>query len=98
MSEILLDAGMRGDVIHKPGEEHIARRGARRFVKLVPLPGNYAAPAIWTGQPHEDTIDGQKMLVRTCVVLMVKEPAPETMRITIPADFYEKLPDVPVEW
>ncbi len=86
------------DSVPQPREGDIARRGPRRLVKLVPLPGNYAAPVIWTGPVVEDEIDGKLVPVRQCVVLVTKEPKPETMRIAIPIDYYDKLVDVPVEW
>jgi hypothetical protein len=97
MSDVILEVGG-ADAVQMPRENDIARRGPRRMVKLVPLPGNYAAPAIWTGPVVEDDIDGKIVPVRHCIVLMSKEPKPETMRVAIPLDFYDKLVDVPVEW
>jgi len=93
MSDIKIDLG--GDTVLRPKEEHIARKGPRRMVKLVPLPGNYAAPAIWTS-PY--IVDEGRTPCRLVIVLVTKEPKPETMRITVPQDFLEKLPEVPVEW
>jgi hypothetical protein len=87
-----------GNSIPRPTENNIARFGPRRMVKLAPIPGNSAVPVIWTGPLTEDEIDGRKIFCRPCIVLMVKEPKPMTMFMSIPADFYEKLPDVPVEW
>lgn len=81
----------------KPDESQVARGGARRMVKLIPVPGSYAVPAIWTGPPAPQEIDGQQILCRECIVLMSKSP-PQTMKVTVPADFYAKLPDIPVEW
>jgi hypothetical protein len=97
MNDVILEVGLVDDV-RKPTENDIARRGPRRLVKLVPLPGTYAAPAIWTGPVVEDDIDGKLVPVRHCIVLISKEPKPETMRITIPVDYYDKMVDVPVEW
>lgn len=94
---VILEVGG-ADVVQKPRESDIARRGPRRLVKLVPLPGNYAAPVIWTGPVVEDEIDGKIVPVRQCIVLMSREPKPETMRVAVPADFYDKLADIPVEW
>jgi hypothetical protein len=96
MSDTILEVDLGTSSIPKPTENNIARRGPRRLVKLIPIPGS-ASPAIWTGPMFEDEIDGQRVIVRACVVLVSKEP-PETMKVTVPADFYDKLPDVPVEW
>lgn len=85
------------NTVPKPTEHNIAKFGPRRLVKLVPIPGS-AAPAIWTSPAVEDVIEGQKMLVRKCVVLVSKGPKLLTAAITVPNDFYEKLHDVPVEW
>ena len=98
MSDIILDPGMMGTAIPKPNEGDIARRGARRLVKLVPMPGSFAAPAIWTTPEIVATnIEGNIVPCRVCIVLVTKSP-PETMRITIPSAFYDALPEIPVEW
>lgn len=94
----LFDLNIGGDVVPQPTEENIARRGPRRLVKLIPMPGNFAAPAIWTGPKFEDVIDKEKIFVVQCVLLVNKEPKPQTMLMTVPADFYDKCVDVPVEW
>lgn len=94
----ILELNLGTDVVHKPTEENIARRGPRRMVKLIPMPGNFAAPAIWTSPKFEDVIDKERIQVVACVVLVSKDP-PRTMLITVPAQFYEeKCVDVPVEW
>lgn len=95
MSQIILPDS---SAIPKPGDGDIAKRGARRLVKLIPLPSGFAVPAIWTGPIKEDEIENQKVIVRDCIVLITKEPKAETMRVTVPKDFYDSLPDVPVEW
>lgn len=82
------------DPIERPNDTVIARTGSRRLVKLVPLPGNYAGPAVWTS-PDVIIDDGVQCL--HVLVLMTRNP-PEVVRITIPKDFYAKLPEVPVEW
>lgn len=96
MSNEIIDLGV--EAIPIPTENSIARSGPRRMVKLAPVPGSYAVPIIWTGPVQIDEIDGKQLRCRICVVLFQKEPRPETMRISIPADFYDKLPEVPVEW
>lgn len=97
-NDIVLEVGLH-DAVPKPTEDQIARRGPRRLVKLVPLPGNYSGPAIWTGPRFEDVDDqGKSYVARKCVVMLSKDPKPETVCITIPNEFYEKLLDVPVEW
>jgi hypothetical protein len=93
MPIIELDKGLS---IVQPTEGDIARTGSRRIVKLIPIPGG-AAPAIWTGPVKTDDIGGEKVVARVCIVLVSKNP-PETSRITVPSDLYDKLPDVPVEW
>ena len=90
-----IDLGL--DTIPKPKDFEIARHGPRRLVKLVPIPGS-AGPAIWTSPKASFTeIDGQPKLAYTCVVLVAKEP-PQTVRVFVPKDFYDKLHDIPVEW
>lgn len=84
------------DAVPEPRPDMVARRGARRMVKLVPVPGNYAVPAIWTSP--ETKLDDEGRPCRVVVVLMQKEPVPETMRMWVPAQFFESLPSVPVEW
>jgi len=80
----------------KPDEKIIATRGPRRFVKVVPTPFG-AKPAIWTKLPQEETIEGRTMRAVCCVVLLEKDPV-QTACITVPCDFYEKLPEMPIEW
>lgn len=75
-------------------EGEIARRGPTRKVKLVPLMGPFAAPAIWTSD-YLVEFEGKPAYV--CIVLVTKNPA-ECTRITIPKAFYENLPEIPVEW
>lgn len=82
------------DPIEKPNDTVIARTGKRRLVKLVPLPGNYAGPAVWTSP--DVIVDGGVQCLRV-LVLMTRDP-PQVVCITIPKDFYAKLPEVPVEW
>lgn len=86
------------DAVPRPEERHIARTGARRLVKLAPILGG--APVIWRSpSPIEDADEeGRKGLYYVCIVLVAKAPRPETMRVNIPTDLYEKLHDVPVEW
>jgi hypothetical protein len=100
MSDRVQTLDLDANVIIQPGAEHIARggAGARRLVKLIPLPGRSAAPAIWTGAPVEGEIDGEKLKVRVCIVLMGRDPKPFTAAVTVPDEFYQRLPDVPVEW
>lgn len=96
MSDERIEISLGGNAAVQPQEDNIARRGPRRMVKLIPLPGNYAAPAIWTS-PY--TIeDDTHTPCRLVIVLVAKAPKPETMRMTVPQDFLEKLPEVPVEW
>lgn len=86
------------DAVPQPGPHHIARNGPRRLVKLAPVLGG--CPVIWRNPaPLEDrNEEGQKHLVYQCVVLVQKEPKPETMLVNIPLDLYQRLMDVPVEW
>jgi hypothetical protein len=93
----ILEVDLGQSSIPRPTEENIARRGPRRLVKLVPLPGS-AGPAIWTS-PHAEfqLIDGKQVSCRTCIVLVSAEP-PLVTRVYVPADFYERLEDVPVAW
>lgn len=94
--DIIID--LVGAVNNKPNEGEIARRGSRRMVKLVPVPGMYAVPCIWAGPVKPAEIDpGKYVLSRECIILMSKDPL-QSMKMTIPADFYEKLPEIPVEW
>lgn len=81
----------------RPNEHEVPRIGLRRWVKLVPVPGSYAVPCIWAGPITPQDIDGKMLKARECIVLMSKSP-PQTMKITIPTDFYDKLPEIPVEW
>ncbi len=85
-----------GSAVPKPSEENIAHRGPRRLVKLVPTPFG-SRPAIWTGPPREEQIENEKVIAFTCAVLLQKDPL-QVVAVTVPRDFYEKLPDVPVEW
>lgn len=87
-----------GDAIPRPREAQIARRGVRRLVKLAPV--LQGAPVIWTSPSPKESTDeeGRKIIVYDCIVLVTKDPRPETMRVEIPTDLYEKLHDVPVEW
>lgn len=96
----IISIDLDANTIIKPGEDHIARggAGARRLVKLIPLPGKSAAPAIWTSSAVEGDIDGKKLMVHVCIVLLGRDPKPATAAITIPVELYERLPDVPVEW
>lgn len=97
MTNIIHEVDLGVDVVTRPREEHIAHRGPRRLVKLVPIPGS-AAPAIWTSpDAHTQDIDGVRTLCRTVVVLVSKSP-PTCTRVYVPKDFYETLPEVPVEW
>lgn len=86
------------DAVPRPREEHIARSGSRRLVKLAPILGG--VPVIWRSpKPIEDVDEhGTKGLFYCCIVLVTKEPKPETMRVNIPTDLYDQLHDVPVEW
>lgn len=92
--DIVIDLG---GAVSKPNDREIARTGARRMVKLIPVPGSYAVPAIWTGPVTPQEIDGKLVLCREAIVLMTKSP-PQTMKVTVPADFYAALPEIPVEW
>lgn len=85
------------DAIPRPREEHIARHGPRRLVKLAPVMGG--VPVIWTSPYTVEDVgeDGSKVLCRICIVLVQKNP-PETMRLRLPTDLIDKLHDVPVEW
>lgn len=75
------------------------RNGDRRMVKLVPMPGGGAAPAIWTS--HE-IVDDVAIGPAVVCVLMVRNAGaggkPGTVTMTVPKNFYEKLPEIPVEW
>lgn len=71
------------------------RRGTHRQVALVPTPFG-SRPAIWTS-PYEVEHEGKP--ARVCLVLVaVGPPLPEAVCITVPTDFYDSLPRVPVEW
>lgn len=93
-NDIIIDLG---GPATRPNENDVPRTGERRFVKLIPMPGNYAAPAIWSGPIKPQEIDGKYVRARECVVLVSKDPI-QTMKITIPVEFYDVLPDIPVEW
>lgn len=93
--DLIIPVGF-GDSVPKPSGDNIANRGARRLVKLVPTPYG-SRPSIWTKPASEDVIEGQKTLVHQCVVLLSQDPI-QTVVVSVPRDFYEKLPDVPVEW
>lgn len=96
-SPYILDVDLGQNSVPKPTAENIARRGPRRLVKLVPLPG-FAGPAIWTSPDvSNQNIDGKQVACRTCVVMLTTEP-PTVTRVYVPADFYERLHDVPVAW
>jgi hypothetical protein len=97
MSVLVVPIDIGGNVVLKPSENDVAHYGPRRMVKLVPLPGNHAAPAIWTS-PYTFEDDDLKAKCHHVIVLMSKEPLPETMRVTLPVDFLAKLPEVPCEW
>jgi hypothetical protein len=98
MKENLIVPVNLADSIPRPSEDQIARRGARRLVKLVPTPFG-GRPAIWTS-PYivVENIDGVFTPCLIAVVLVQAEPKPETQRVFVPKDLYEKLADVPVEW
>jgi hypothetical protein len=99
MSESIVIPVDLGDAVPRPKEHHIARQGPRRLVKLAPVLAG--APIIWTS-PYvlEEDIDGSgvKQACRVCIVLVQRDPLPETMRVRIPLSLYDKLHDVPVEW
>jgi hypothetical protein len=86
------------DAVPRPTEAHIARTGPRRLVKLAPILGG--APVIWTSPYIVEELDheGRRFKARVCIVLVTKEPLPETMRVRLPIDLIDKLHDVPVEW
>ncbi len=86
------------DAVPQPQERHIAKQGPRRLVKLAPILDG--VPVIWRSpKPIVDTDEeGRKQEVYCCIVLVTKDPKPETMRVNIPVDLYDKLHDVPVEW
>jgi len=86
------------DAVAQPQPQHIATRGPRRLVKLVPVMGG--APVIWCNPvPIEEVNEeGKKIAVFQCVILVEKQPKPQTMLVTIPTDLYQRLHDVPVEW
>lgn len=86
------------DAVPRPRENHIARHGPRRLVKLAPLLDG--VPIIWRSPaPIESTdADGKKQMVYQTIVLVQKEPKPHTMAVEVPVELYERLHDVPVEW
>jgi hypothetical protein len=98
---IVMPVDLGGNIVLKPSEDDIARRGPRRLVKLVPLPGNHAAPAIWVSPYIFDDHD-LKVPCHHVIVILSKgppsTPMPQTTCVTIPKTFYDKLPDVPCEW
>ena len=87
-----------GDAVPRPQQHQIARKGARRLVKLAPVLAG--VPVIWRNpEPHESKdAEGKKIRVYACIVLVTKGNKPETMRVEIPTDLYDQLHDVPVEW
>jgi len=74
----------------------VPKRGDRRLVKLVPCdPLGGAKPAIWTSPVFATTTEKRAVV---CVLLASGSPKPQTVSVTLPKDFYDKLPEVPVEW
>jgi hypothetical protein len=75
--------------------EHEVERPSR-MVRLITI-ADVAVPIIWSGPAFEDNDEGRRVTCRTCIVLMQKAPLPETMRVTIPIEHYDRLPFVSVE-
>jgi hypothetical protein len=48
--------------------------------------------------PYDDGPSSEHTSAYQCIILVQKQPKPETMYVEIPVGIYDQLLDVPVEW